>query len=886
MFSSSYYEAYWKKIISCKNSSVKTFTIVLLFLSLTTQRVLGQLSDDFSDGDFLRNPAWSGSTNNFIVNASGQLQLNQSVAGTSYLTIPFSNELEIVEWQFYISQTFAGSATNFGRIYLASSQANLTSSLNGYYLQFGEGGSNDAIELFRQTGLASTSVCRTTNGGIASAFGARIKVTRTNEGVWTIFADYSGKTNFILQASGTDVTHTSSAYFGVRCTYTVTNASRFLYDDILISALRAPDITAPLVSSLTVNSSKEISISFSEPVDATLAEDEHNYSIADTNIYPASATLETDEKTVRLSFEASFANGVSQTLTIQNVKDVAGNEMARSSHEFLFFQPVPVNFKDIIVSEIFADPSPLVGLPEAEFIEVYNRSDDPFDLQGWKISDGNSAAPLSRILLLPKTYLIICASSQTTFFTAFGKVMGIASFPSLNNTGESLTIKDNLGVTIDSVRYSNEWYKDDEKKDGGWSLEIIDPDNICSESQNWISSEDAAGGTPGKANSVFANKPDLTGPKLLSVFPLDESTLLLKFDEKLDKILPSLGSFILTPAREIAGVSFTDNTLTTLSVRLAEPLQGGIRYKIDVKDIYDCPGNVLERVFGTSSLALPEKAEVNDIVINEILFNPKSTGVDFVEIYNQSEKFINLKQWKITNLDNEVAVNHEIVTDDNILLEPHSYLVLTEDGNILKGEYLQAMEETFFEMNLPSFPDEQGSVALINGEDKIIDAFSYVDSFHSPLLKDEEGVSLERINFTIGSAEKENWKSASSVSGFATPGYLNSNSREFGIITQDIQIEPEIFVPQNGQPDFTQIKYNFERGGYIANVRILDPQGREIKRLANNELLGTDGFFRWDGDQENGSKARIGSYMVWFEVFDTTGEVKTFRKRVVIAEEF
>ena len=74
--------------------------------------------------------------------------------------------------------------------------------------------------------------------------------------------------------------------------------------------------------------------------------------------------------------------------------------------------------------------------------------------------------------------------------------------------------------TIDSVNYSDNWYKDEDKRDGGWTLEIIDPDNICSEHQNWVASEDELGGTPGTQNSVFANKPDLTGPKLLSAIPI------------------------------------------------------------------------------------------------------------------------------------------------------------------------------------------------------------------------------------------------------------------------------------------------------------------------------------------------------------------------------
>ena len=68
----------------------------------------------------------------------------------------------------------------------------------------------------------------------------------------------------------------------------------------------------------------------------------------------------------------------------------------------------------------------------------------------------------------------------------------------------------------------------------------------------------------------------------------------------------------------------------------------------------------------------------------------------------------------------------------------------------------------------------------------------------------------------------------------------------------------------------------------MANVKIFDQEGRAIKELAHNELLGTEGFFRWDGDQDNGSRARMGYYMIWFEIFDADGMLKTFKKWVAI----
>jgi flagellar hook assembly protein FlgD len=69
-------------------------------------------------------------------------------------------------------------------------------------------------------------------------------------------------------------------------------------------------------------------------------------------------------------------------------------------------------------------------------------------------------------------------------------------------------------------------------------------------------------------------------------------------------------------------------------------------------------------------------------------------------------------------------------------------------------------------------------------------------------------------------------------------------------------------------------------------VKILDAQGREVKQLVNNSTLGTTGFFRWDGDMNNGSLARTGYYIVWMEVFNANGKVDVFRKRVIVASRF
>lgn len=61
----------------------------------------------------------------------------------------------------------------------------------------------------------------------------------------------------------------------------------------------------------------------------------------------------------------------------------------------------------VIINEIMADPSPTVGLPDSEFVELYNRSDVAVDVSGWIFSDAVSSVSLPSCVLPADSYLII-----------------------------------------------------------------------------------------------------------------------------------------------------------------------------------------------------------------------------------------------------------------------------------------------------------------------------------------------------------------------------------------------------------------------------------------------------------------------------------------------
>jgi hypothetical protein len=642
----------------------------------------------------------------------------------------------------------------------------------------------------------------------------------------------------------------------------------------------APDVTGPKLLSASASVANEVILSFNEKLETSLSSAQ---AVIAPTIGVAAMTFTSPAlKQIRLTLAQNLEPRKIYQITVSQLRDCAGNLMDAATLPFYYFEPLPVKAKDIIITEIMADPTPPVGLPEAEFIELYNRSENPVTLEGWKFTDGSSTATLPAVILWPGEYRIICPASSASPFSNLGATTGAANFPSLSNTGESIMLRDGANNLIDSVNYSIDWYKDTEKRDGGWTLELIDLNNICGEGENWIASTDAKGGTPGKVNSVNANKPDVTGPRLLSVITLHESELLLTFDEKIERNLADV-QFIIKPTIQIIHAAFVSPALREVKLKLFQNLQPKTLYTLEVKQLRDCTGNPILTGFDKAQFALPEPARAGDLLINEVLFNPRPGGVDFVEVVNVSDKYINLKGWSLANRPDGVIINNRVITMQNFMVPPGAYRIFTSNRDVLKNYHANAVDEAIIVCPLPSMNDDAGSVAIVDDAGQEVDYFLYEANFHSKLLRDKEGVSLERISFAQPTNSSANWKSANANVGFATPGFINSNTRPENLIDENaVVIAPEIFSPSLPGQDFAQINYRFDQSGLSANVRIMDQQGRMIREIANNETLGFDGFFRWDGDRDDGSKARMGYYFVWFEVFGLDGMVSTFRKRVVV----
>jgi flagellar hook assembly protein FlgD len=150
-------------------------------------------------------------------------------------------------------------------------------------------------------------------------------------------------------------------------------------------------------------------------------------------------------------------------------------------------------------------------------------------------------------------------------------------------------------------------------------------------------------------------------------------------------------------------------------------------------------------------------------------------------------------------------------------------------------------------------------------------------------MQNTKGVSLERIDYN-GSSTQNNFHSAATSSGYATPGFKNSQYKIDEEVMGEIKIVPEIFSPDNdGHEDFATINYNFPSPGYVANVTIFDASGRPVRSLQKNALSGIKGYYRWDGLDDKNKKLPEGIYIIYTEIFNKEGKKKLFKNTIVLA---
>ena len=538
----------------------------------------------------------------------------------------------------------------------------------------------------------------------------------------------------------------------------------------------------------------------------------------------------------------------------------------------------------VVINEIMADPSPVIGLPNAEYIELRNNSSSIINLNKWRIDNGTTTATVAvNYLLAPDSLVILCSKSQAVFFNAPSKTLGLTSFPALTNEGDLLTLTAPDGKTIHAMPYDINSYGNTVQSTGGWSLEMIDPRMPCNV-LNWRASTNSKGGTPGTENSVYKKFSIDNMLQALQCTAIHDKLLLLTLNHGADSLSLSNASHYQLAgwSNVVMGARALPPLFNSVEIALNQAIEPNKIYHLQAFPIKGCNSNKFDSIEIRTGQA--KSPEAGDLVINEILFDPPTGGADFIELHNPSGALINVRDLMIGSRNATGSIGAAIVASEKDLhLFPGDFLVLSEDTGFVKRQWPKSSRQKMIQVkSLPSFPDDKGNCLVMNKQGKVIDELNYTDDMHYPLLTNKAGVSLERVDPRSSSSATGNWHSASSDVNHATPGWANAQFRKLDSTdNSNIRLFPSLISPDNdGQDDLLNIQYQFNESGTLLSAYVFNQNGQLLSKIIDNRLCGISGSFSWNGFDAKNNRLPEGVYVVLIETFNLNGKTQRLKKAI------
>ncbi|MCH8558189.1 MAG: lamin tail domain-containing protein [Balneolia bacterium] len=739
------------------------FYRVLLFLfafslsfnvSLSAQQVI--VEDDFSDGDFTQNPEWIGTTENWIIEefqGTNVLRLNASEAGESHLST--ESIANYGEWEFSVYHNgFNPSNVNRAHVFMIADRANTSDGVNGYAVRVGQ---NMPGRTFRVVRFNDGSVTETIINGetiIEQDTWYRVRVTRTEEGEWSLFISEGLEGEFQQEgSSAVDNTMANAAWFSIRPSYTVGNINNFIFDNIRVTK-------NPLsLAGVNVIDSQTLEAVFSEAIDpATAVTENFTLSFEGSSFNPDQTSL-TDDNTVRLQFDDELEGG-NYILSIQNIQDLAGGTIEPVDFPFeILDMPAP---GDIIINEFFYDEPG--NFPQ--YVELFNNSDKLLNLNSWRIQDNTTTTrwlTTEDFTLGPGEYVVLTGNAAG-LAERFGDrpYLELGNFPSLNRaSADQIKIFTDVEVLMDSLRYEpSTWGGDDA------ALERRSAEAVSYARENWSESTDPLSGTPGLPNTA---EPDPDPIIFTSISYSDSQTLIARFDRHIDRATgEDEANYSLDPDITVTSALKTDSREVVLS--LGDEMISNTAYTVsawDVESIFGVPMD--EQSLGFTYFEI-EAADSGDVFINEFMYDVAPDFSRYIELYNASDKALDLQGWT----SNNDTGNRRTVTSESTIFPPNSYIILAPDDQLL---------DIFPDLNLINM-GSRFSALKTSGDDIVIrDADGMlIDSLRYRPSWGGSQVALERRSIEAAAFYQENWGDSPSPQ-LGTPGEPNL-------------IEPDLTAPE------------------------------------------------------------------------------------------
>jgi len=852
---------------------------------------MGQVSTGFESGlgvgweQFPEN-RWESSLDNPL---SGSYSLHHAfdntISGTDRISVKtgtydFDHN---ISWEFILKHDYTPSSTNKWEVLLATEKGAIETGTaiprNGYIFGVNISGTDDSLRIgsIRNGVLSILGTCSINYERDIGTSAFHCLISRDSTAVWKVFAAKAGDSLInIATVMEKKMIMPELSHFMLSYHYTSTKDRLFWFDDLSIKSKFLTDTIPPEISQFKILNRNSIQLVLSEEIEnATLIKE--NFLLQPGNQHPDEINLEGTN--LFCTFSDNFIQKTNYQLFAIGLRDKKGNISGRDSISFFFYQ---AGKNDLVFTEIMADPSPPVYLRESEYIEIFSRCEFPLDLDSFILQTGKREWLITPYIINPGEYLVITSGTESGYNT----LPLFTSSSVITNDFQQILLKNKYREIITASEFYGNWYRDTYKAEGGWSLERIDANNLCGGKENWKASENYLGGTPGSKNSVQEINTDISVPFIQSVEFITGNKICLKFNENIDPLtIPVADSFYTSSSSiKVDSVKFPEYFCSYIEIVFSDTLQNGFIYQLEVPEgITDCEGNPLYHVQNVS-FGLPAITEFADVIISEVMFTSLPGCPEYVELYNLSDKLLDLSDLRISiNKEGETG-KPAIPLKNPVLFFPGEYLVLCKNKEALLTCHTIVNTNSILEATeLPSLTDEGTCISLLNRSLNPIDVFCYKPEDEFPMLADNHGVALERLKLDRNTGNESFWHSASSLADFGTPGMPNSQSLSDTITQKTIEILPQVFTPDNnGIDDFAEVRYSINKEGFIGTFGVFDPSGNQICFLGENEILGTTGMFLWDGRDDKGNICKSGMYLVFAEIWNLNGEKERFKKVVVL----
>jgi len=311
-------------------------------------------------------------------------------------------------------------------------------------------------------------------------------------------------------------------------------------------------------------------------------------------------------------------------------------------------------------------------------------------------------------------------------------------------------------------------------------------------------------------------------------------------------------------------------------------------YTLEINGLVCLSGNAL--IENRKTFGIAEMAEIGDLLFNEIMFNSPENSVEYIELINVSDKILDISGFSLATRRADGSLTSGVRIPNQTLMLPNSMIAFCSDAEMLRHHHAAPSEANIVQTaSWTNLNNTSATLVLTDPTQTVIfDELTYNARWHHPLIRNARGVALERISPHLPTQSADTWQSASAANNYGTPGWRNSQYREINSQTPDdkfVWLDPEVFSPDgSGFNNVCFIHYRTGEIGYAANVIVYNALGVQVRRIAANELLATEGFFIWDGTTDNGRNANVGIYVLFFEKFNvSTGKRKQAKLPVVVS---